>query len=96
VQELTGWLVQDDTNTNPVYSSLPPSAKAYVLQVKALRDGYILPAQLGLDPTGTYILGFSLALVAANIYLVDPSTDVIILAQFSVVTSLTLQPLSPS
>jgi septal ring factor EnvC (AmiA/AmiB activator) len=94
VQELAGWLAQDDTNTNPAYSSLTTAAKAYVLQVKALRDGHLLPAQIVPDSTGTYILGFNLALVSANIYAVDPSTDAINPYPFSFVTALPLYPLS--
>lgn len=96
VQELTDWLAKDDTNTNPAYASLSTPAKAYVLEVKALRDGYLLPAQIGLDSTGTYILGLNLALVGANIYIVDPSTDAISLSPFSFATALPLYPLTPS
>jgi TolA-binding protein len=95
VQELTDWLAKDDTNTNPAYSSLSTAAKAYVLQVKALRSGYLLPAFLVLDSTGTYILAANLAVVGANIYLVDPSSDATS-PYLSFATALPLQPLIPS
>ncbi len=46
VQELTDWLAKDDTNNNTTYAGLRNSEKAYILQIKALRDGLLLPASL--------------------------------------------------
>jgi len=95
VQELTDWLAKDDTNTNSAYSSLTTAARAYVLQVKALRDGYLLPAQLALAqlPDSTYvILGANLAIVGADTYSVNPATDAISLV-ISFATALPSHPL---
>lgn len=41
IQELTDWLHEDDTDTK--YADESNSQKAFILQVKALRDGYLLP-----------------------------------------------------
>jgi hypothetical protein len=34
VQELTTWLAQDDTNTNPKYAAYNLAQKSYLLQIK--------------------------------------------------------------
>jgi peptidoglycan hydrolase CwlO-like protein len=73
--ELTAWLANDDTNTNPAYASLSSYSKAFILQVKALRDGYLLPACLDWD--ANYIYTWNVALVGGTIYSIDPSTDVL-------------------
>jgi|TARA_B100001971_G_C18170987_1_gene527100 hypothetical protein len=44
LEELEAWLAQDDTDTRVRWESLPPEEKAFILQVRALRDGYLLPA----------------------------------------------------
>jgi capsule polysaccharide export protein KpsE/RkpR len=73
--ELTTWLANDDTNTNPTYSSLTPQARSYVLEIKALRDGYLLSACLDWD--STYIYTWNVAVINGGIYSVDAATDVI-------------------
>jgi tetratricopeptide (TPR) repeat protein len=73
--ELTGWLAKDDTNTNPAYSSLSSYSKAFILQVRALRDGYLLPACLDWD--AAYIYTWNIAVVGGTVYSIDPSTDVL-------------------
>ena len=77
-EELKNWLAADDTNTNTAYSSLTLIAKAYILEVKAQRDGFLLPAQLytvQLSDSSIGIAGYNLALVGTKIYSVNPMTD---------------------
>ncbi|MGA3093922.1 MAG: tetratricopeptide repeat protein [Dehalococcoidales bacterium] len=73
--ELTAWLAKDDTNTNPAYASYSGYSKAFILQVKALRDGYILPACLDWD--SSYIYSWNVAVVGGIVYSIDPTTDVL-------------------
>jgi septal ring factor EnvC (AmiA/AmiB activator) len=73
--ELTAWLAKDDTNTNPAYASYSGYSKAFILQVKALRDGYLLPACLDWDPS--YIYSWNVAVVGGTVYSIDPTTDVL-------------------
>ncbi len=73
--ELTAWLGADDTNTNPDYSSLTSQGKAYILQVKALRDGYILSACIDWD--SNFIYSWNVAVIGSNIYSVNADTDAI-------------------
>jgi hypothetical protein len=75
LQELQTWLENDDTNTNSAYSSLTSQAKAYVLQVKALRDGYILSACIDWD--SNFIYSWNVAVIGDKIYSVNAATDVI-------------------
>jgi peptidoglycan hydrolase CwlO-like protein len=75
LEELQTWLAKDDTNTNPDYASLSPAAKAYLLQVKALRDGYILSACLDWD--SSYIYTWNVAIANDTIYSVNAATDVV-------------------
>jgi hypothetical protein len=72
--ELTTFLAQDDTNTNPAYSGAT-NIKAYILEIKAQRAGFILPAQFWWD--SSYIYSDNIALVGASLYEVDPYTDAI-------------------
>ncbi|RJO60970.1 MAG: hypothetical protein C4542_07505 [Dehalococcoidia bacterium] len=73
--ELQTWLAKDDTNTNPAYTASSSYAKAFILQVKALRDGYLLPACLDWD--ATYIYSWNAAVVGGVAVSVNASTDVI-------------------
>jgi hypothetical protein len=52
VAELTDWLAQDDTDTRYADESAP--RMCYILQVRALRDGYLLPADVDVGSTGNY------------------------------------------
>jgi len=72
--ELTNFLAQDDTNTNPAYSG-SANIKAYILEVKALRAGFILPAYITWDTY--YIYLNNIALVGDSLYKVTPSTDAV-------------------
>jgi septal ring factor EnvC (AmiA/AmiB activator) len=75
MQELQTWLADDDTNTNAAYSSLSAQAKAYVLQVKALRDGFILSACIDWD--SNFIYSWNVAIVGDTVYSVNAASDVI-------------------
>jgi chromosome segregation ATPase len=82
-EELTAWLAKDDTNTNPAYASLGLAEKAYVLQVKALRDGYLLPVSL--DADNQYVYSWNTAVIGGAIYIVSAGNDsVTALASFGI------------
>ena len=81
IEELRDWLARDDTNTNPAYASLGLADKAFILQVKALRDGYILSTAI--DADAQHIYSWNIAIVGPSIYVVIADTDeVIFLANF--------------
>jgi septal ring factor EnvC (AmiA/AmiB activator) len=71
--ELTAWLTKDDTNTNPTYASYSGYSKAFILQVKALRDGYLLPACLDWD--SSFIYSWNVAVIGGTVYSIDSTTD---------------------
>ncbi|MDD4923819.1 MAG: hypothetical protein PHF74_03150 [Dehalococcoidales bacterium] len=75
LEELETWLENDDTDTNDAYSALTPQAKAYVLQVKALRDGYLLSACIDWD--SNYIYSWNIAIIGKAIYSINAETDAI-------------------
>ncbi|MDO8716641.1 MAG: hypothetical protein Q7J73_07540 [Dehalococcoidales bacterium] len=77
VQELTDWLARDDTNTNPAYVGLRNSEKAYILMIRALRDGLLLPAALDYSNGITYYK--NTAVVVGDIYDINVATDAIVL-----------------
>ncbi len=52
VTELTDWLYQDDTDTK--YADERAPMMAYILQVRALRDGYLLPADVDVEGSASY------------------------------------------
>jgi len=89
LQELTQWLAADDTNTNPAYSSLRGLEKAYVLQVKAARDGYIISAYADWD--SQYIYYGNTAVAGGVLYAIDPMTDAVVAGPFFLTS---LRPLS--
>ena len=83
VEELNAWLAADDTNTNPDYALLGPAEKSFILQVRALRDGLLLPAAI--DADNDHIYSWNVAVVGASIYVVTASTDeTLFLANFQV------------
>lgn len=83
LEELTAWLSQDDTDTNPVYAPLGLAEKAFILEVKALRDGYLLPASI--DADSQHIYSWNIAVIGPSIYVVTASTDaVLFLANFDI------------
>jgi peptidoglycan hydrolase CwlO-like protein len=75
LDELETWLENDDTDTNSAYSSLTPQARAYVLQVKALRDGYLLSACIDWD--SNYIYSWNIAIIGKAVYSINAESDAI-------------------
>ena len=89
LEELEAWLAQDDTDTRVRWESLPPEEKAFILQVRALRDGYLLPAWFEdfnfLDGIGDHVdldhfdMGIdfvgNLAYIGDEMYYVFPTDD---------------------
>ena len=75
VEELNAWLQKDDTNVNPAFAALGLADKAFILQVRALRDGYLLPAAV--DADNQYIYSWNVAVIGAEIYIVTASTDAV-------------------
>ncbi|MBN1644407.1 MAG: hypothetical protein JW856_06285, partial [Dehalococcoidales bacterium] len=73
--ELTDWLVQDNTNT--AYATANPIQKCFILQVRALQSGYLLPAYVLVDATSYLAINF--AMIGESMYLVDPDNDDVIL-----------------
>ncbi len=74
--ELQAWLAQDDTNTRVRWQSMPPNELVYVLQVRALRDGYILPAWFeDFDFDGVVDYVGNLAYIGEEIYYVWVDDD---------------------
>jgi predicted nucleic acid-binding Zn-ribbon protein len=68
LQELEAWLAQDDTDT--AYPFLSTAELAFILQVRALRDGYLLPAEVYAGG-----VGLNVAYIGSDIYLVSPEDD---------------------
>ena len=68
ITELTDWLAQDDTDT--AYLGKSFDELAFILQVRALRDGYLLPA---FATTGGF--GFNVAAIGNILYSIDPVDD---------------------
>jgi predicted nucleic acid-binding Zn-ribbon protein len=92
LEELTTWLAKDDTNTNPSYTGLTLSEKAFILQVKALRDGYLMP--VGLDADSLYIYSWNSAVVSGILYIVNANDDTITqLGSFTVLPAVHPMPL---
>ena len=78
LSELVDWLDQDATDV--FYGGEPLNELAYILQVSALRDGYILPA-LFEDWDGDYIVDNvgNIAYIGDEIYLIFPESDEVFL-----------------
>ncbi len=73
VAELVDWLYQDDTDTR--YASEDAAIMCYILQVRALRDGYLLPVDVDVDmETGTNYWSNS-AMIGGSLYWVYPWDD---------------------
>jgi len=54
VQELTDWLRDDDSDTR--YANESIAQRCYILQISALRDGYLLPVRVNVEGTTTYLI----------------------------------------
>jgi len=74
LSELTTWLAADDTDTR--YSTLGAADIAFILQVRALRDGFLLP--VGIDWDADYIYTRNTSVIGDTIYLVGARTDQVI------------------
>jgi septal ring factor EnvC (AmiA/AmiB activator) len=73
VAELTDWLAQDDTNK--VYANERPSIRGYILQIRALRAGFLLPVMISYENNTLYF--DNIAIIGDSIYDVDSSDDAI-------------------
>ncbi len=74
LNELLNWLDEDDTDT--AYGSATQIELMYILQVKALRDGYILPVFFqDIDCDGYYDIYGNIAYIGNSLYFVDPQDD---------------------
>lgn len=73
VTELKDWLQKDDTNTK--YAKSDYHLQALILQVRALRDGFILPVATWDDGTTLYVI--NQAIIGDKIYWVYPDDDTI-------------------
>jgi len=83
IEELKAWLERDDTNTNPTFAPLGLAEKAFILQVRALREGFLLPAAV--DADSEHIYSWNVAVIGASIYVVTAGTDeTLFLANFEV------------
>ena len=81
LQELEAWLAQDDTDT--AYPFAGPFEQAFILQVRALRDGYLLPVYFeDLDYDFLVEMSGNFAYIGDEIYYVDPAVDFIVLWAF--------------
>lgn len=69
--ELKAWLAQDDTNTAYAYKS--SVERCFILQVRALRDGYILSAILYTTDGNKYVM--NQAVIGNSIYRVSATND---------------------
>jgi hypothetical protein len=75
VAELADWLAKDDTNTR--YANARPSQLAYILQVRALRDGFILAANVAWDFSAGMIYSENVAVIDGTIFEIDPASDAV-------------------
>ncbi len=71
LSELTDWLQKDDTNTK--YSGITPMERAFILEAKAVQDGYLLPVRLPMGGTTQYV--YNTAILNDVIYNVRATDD---------------------
>jgi uncharacterized membrane-anchored protein YhcB (DUF1043 family) len=71
--ELTNWLQKDDTNLK--YPGVTVLQRAFILQVKALQDGYLLPVRMPVVALGLTELDTNFAIIGDSIYNVRASDD---------------------
>jgi septal ring factor EnvC (AmiA/AmiB activator) len=91
LQELQSWLQNDDTNIK--YAAQPALTRAYILQVEALRDGYLLPVSAYWTSSTIYFNVYNIALIGDTIYQVSSYNDAIYAYIISIVPP--LPPLHP-
>ncbi len=80
--ELKDWLQKDDTNTK--YATSGAAQRAFILQVRALRDGYLLPT--GYYETSSGVIFYNLAIIEGTCYVVLAAND-------SIYADVSIQPL---
>ncbi len=68
LSELVDWLQQDDTDTK--YTDKNSDELAFILKVRALRDGYLLQASVAEDG-----FGWNFAIIQDEFWFVDPAND---------------------
>jgi hypothetical protein len=73
VSELTDWLAKDDTNTK--YKEVGPITQAYILQLRALRAGYILSTEVTYQRNDPNTYWAELAVIDGEIWFIDPAED---------------------
>lgn len=71
LNELTNWLQSDDTNIK--YAGLSNSQISFILQIRAARDGYLLPVRLPIGGTLEYIT--NMAIIGDSAYSVRGNDD---------------------
>jgi hypothetical protein len=71
LNELTNWLQADDTNIK--YAGLSNSQISFILQIRAARDGYLLPVRLPIGGTLEYIT--NMAIIGDSAYSVRGTDD---------------------
>jgi septal ring factor EnvC (AmiA/AmiB activator) len=71
VTELTNWLQKDDTNTK--YTGLSNSQISFILQIRAAREGYLLPVRLPIGGSLDYIT--NMAIIGDSAYSVRGTDD---------------------
>ena len=80
LEELEEWLAEDDTDSNLRYDEIPTTEIAFILQIKALRSGYLLPAWFeDIDMDGTLDYVGNLAYIGTEIYYVWAEDDFVFL-----------------
>jgi|TARA_Y100000294_G_C8522159_1_gene323353 hypothetical protein len=80
LEELEDWLAEDDTDSNLRYDEIPSTEIAFILQIKALRSGYLLPAWFeDFDMDGALDYVGNLAYIGTEIYYIWAEDDIIFL-----------------
>ena len=75
VTELKDWLQKDDTNTK--YASMEAVQRSFILQIRALRDGFLLPASFYYYNNVLYVINMST--IGNELYSVSSYNDTILL-----------------
>lgn len=89
--ELTNWLQKDDTNLK--YSGITQQQLGYILQVKALQDGYLLPVRTPVVAVGFTELDTNFAIIGDVVYTVQASNDSV--ARWALAAPLPSYPIPP-
>jgi hypothetical protein len=79
LEALKSWLAADDVDTK--YATIPVADRAYILEIRATQDGYLLPVFYEQDKTdATKIYFLNMANIAGKIYVVNSANDSVTLA----------------